>query len=395
MRTIPTTRTIRCARPWALNVALRPLAVVAALGASLLLALVTVATPLTQVAQAAGSFIGPFNTVSVITSTVPRNGDVNPYGTAVVPRTVGALKQGAILVSNFNTGANLQGTGTTIVQITPDGHRTLFASITVGALPGPCPGGVGLTTALVALKSGFVVVGSLPTKDGTAATARAGCLIVLNSSGHVVETFADKHINGPWDMTVLDQGSSAMLFVTNVLNGTVAAGGKVVDGGTILRIGLRIKSDAGSIPRMTSETVIGDDFAERTDPAALVIGPTGLGLGSDGTLYVADSLRNRVVAIHNAVTRTSASDGVTVSSGGALNDPLGLALAPNGDILTVNGNNGFIVETTPGGAQVAKKLIDSTGSPPGAGTLFGLAVVANGSGVYFVDDGSNTLNLLH
>lgn len=386
-------RTIRHTRPRARNVALRPLAVLAALGASLL-ALVTVASPMIQVAQAAGSFIGPFNTVSVIASTVPRNGDVNPYGTVVVPRTVGALRRGAVLVSNFNNSANLQGTGTTITQITPDGRRTLFASITASALPGPCPGGVGLTTALVALKSGFVVVGSLPTKDGTAATARAGCLIVLNSAGHVVETFADKHINGPWDMTALDQGSSALLFVTNALNGTVAAGGKVVDGGTVLRIGLRIKSGAGSIPQMTSETVIGDDFAERTDPAALVIGPTGLGLGG-GTLYVADSLRNRVAAIHNAVTRSSASDGVTVSSGGALNDPLGLTLAPNGDILTVNGNNGFIVETTPGGAQVAKKLIDSSGSPPGAGTLFGLAVVPDGSGVYFVDDGSNTLNLLH
>lgn len=387
---------MRCTRPQALNVALRPLATVAALGAALLLALATVATPLIPVARAAaGSFIGPFNTVSVIASTVPRNGDVNPYGTVVIPRTVGALTRGNVLVSNFNNSANLQGTGTTIVQITPDGRRTLFATIRANALPGPCPGGVGLTTALVALKSGFVIVGSLPTKDGTAATARAGCLIVLNSAGHIVETFADNHINGPWDMTAIDRGSSAMLFVTNVLNGTVAANGKAVDRGTVLRIGLRISSDAGSIPQMTSETVIGDDFAERTDPAALVIGPTGLSLASNGVLYVADSLRNRIAAIHNAVSRNSASHGVTVSSGGALNDPLGLTLAPNGDILTMNGNNGFIVETTPGGVQVARKLIDSTGSPPGAGALFGLAVTPGGHGVYFVDDASNTLNLLH
>jgi hypothetical protein len=100
---------MRCTRPQALNVALRPLATVAALGAALL-ALATAATPLIPVAQAAaGSFIGPFNTVSVIASTVPRNGDVNPYGTVVVPRTVGALTRGNVLVSNFNNSANLPG----------------------------------------------------------------------------------------------------------------------------------------------------------------------------------------------------------------------------------------------------------------------------------------------
>jgi len=43
---------------------------------------------------------------------------------------------------------------------------------------------------------------------------------------------------------------------------------------------------------------------------------------------------------------------------------------------------------------VAEKLIDNTGGPPpGAGALFGL--IADHEGVYFVDDASNTLNLLH
>jgi len=76
-----------------------------------------------------------------------------------------------------------------------------------------------------------------------------------------------------------------------------------------------------------------------------------------------------------------------------LNDPLGLAVASNGDILTVNGNNGYLVETTPAGLQVATTLLDSTGNPPGAGALFGLVPV--GREIYFVDDASNTLNLLH
>lgn len=342
------------------------------------------------------SYIGGFTSVTTIASTVPANGDVNPYGMAVVPRTVGKLTRGAILISNFNNGANLQGTGSTIVEITPGGAFRTFASIDASALPGACPGGVGLTTALVALKSGFVIVGSLPTSDGTAVTAQAGCLIVLNSRGQVVETLSGAPINGPWDMTAFDQGAQATLFVTNVLNGTVAAGGAVVNGGTVARIGLSIAGDGQRAPRITSETVIGSGFPERTDPAALVIGPTGVGLGRNGTLYVADSLDNRIAAIPNALRRHS-SDGIgaTVTTNGALNDPLGLILAPNGDILTVNGDDGFMVETTPPGAQVAAKLVDSTGAPPGSGALFGLAIIPGHRGVYFVDDASNTLNLLH
>jgi hypothetical protein len=84
-----------------------------------------------------------------------------------------------------------------------------------------------------------------------------------------------------------------------------------------------------------------------------------------------------------------------VSEGGALNDPLGLALAPDHHILTANGNDGNIVETNPStGKQVAVKLVDSSGGPPpGAGALFGL--IATSNGVYFVDDATNTFNLLH
>ena len=122
-------------------------------------------------------------TISVVASTVPANGDVNPYGMARVPQSKGALVEGNILVSNFNNSANLQGTGTTIVQISPRGAVSLFAQIDANTLPGPCPGGVGLTTALSVLRSGWVIVGSLPTTDGTSATAQAGCLLVLDSNG--------------------------------------------------------------------------------------------------------------------------------------------------------------------------------------------------------------------
>jgi hypothetical protein len=225
---------------------------------------------------------------------------------------------------------------------------------------------------------------------------QAGCLLVLDSMGRVVETLAGGAINGPWDMTAVDNSSGTTLFVTNVLNGTVAASPNVVGGGTVLRIGLSIAS--GRSPVVTSQQVIGNGFAERTDPAALVVGPTGLGLATDGTLYLADSVGNRVASISDALGRTTPATGKTVSAGGAISDPLGLAIAPNGDVLTTNGGDGNLVETTPEGSQVAVKMLDTTPAPPGPngnGTLFGLAVVPDGGGVYFVDDGNNTLGLLH
>ncbi len=330
--------------------------------------------------------------ISVVASTVPANGDVNPYGLLRVPRTTGSLVAGNLLVSNFNNSSNLQGTGTTIVQVAPNGTTTLFAQINASTLPGPCPGGVGLTTALVALKTGWVIVGSLPTSDGTSATAQAGCLIVLDSNGNVWETFYGSLINGPWDMTAWDGGSSVDLFVTNVLNGTVAAGGKVVHGGTVTRLQLAVTEAVA--PLLESISVIGSGFEERTDPVALVIGPTGVGINASGSmLYVADSLENRVAAIPDPLTRvTSAGVGATVSQGGSLNDPLGLTVGANGNILTVNGNNGLGIEITPNGQQVFRTLLDDNGTPPGNGALFGL-VDAKGSGLYYVDDDTNTLNL--
>ncbi|MFJ9841329.1 hypothetical protein ACIRYZ_12795 [Kitasatospora sp. NPDC101155] len=370
-------------------------------------ALVTAALSLalTGVASPAGAadpppFLDRLHTVSFVASTIPENHDVNPYGTFTIRESIGDLHWGNVLVSNFNNSAGLQGLGTTLVQITPDGTRTTFATIDPTNLPGKCPGGVGLTTALTVLPGGWVVVGSLPTTDGSPATTDAGCLLVLDKHGTVRETIASKEINGPWDMTAVStekrggESGRTELFVTNVLNGTVAGGGAEVDGGTVLRITLCTEGDQP--PQVVATKVIGSGFPERTDPTALVVGPTGVGLGHDGTLFVADTVLSRITAIPDALTRNDdAGIGRVITSGGSLNGPLGMAITPKGDILTVNGNDGNIVETTERGRQVATKQINNEGNPAGAGNLFGLALDLDHDAVYFVNNFENSLDVLH
>lgn len=332
------------------------------------------------------------DTVATLGSTVPTNGDVNPYGVARIPRTVGHLVEGQYLVSNFNNAANLQGTGTTIVEMAPNGSMQLFAQIDPSTVS--CPGGIGLTTALVALRSGFVVVGSLPTTDGTSATAQAGCLLILDWNGKVVETISGHNINGPWDMTAVDQDEVFALFVTNVLNGTVAAGGSVVNQGTVVRMFFTVPRNGA--PDLIDSSVIAWGFPERTDSAALVIGPTGVAFdGETGNLLVADSLDNRIAAIPNALTRKHATGtGMTISAGGALNDPLGVSLIGH-DLFVVNGDDGNLIEIdVKRGRQIDVDLIDASGGPPpGSGALFGLWALKGE--VFFVDDATNTFNLLH
>ena len=100
------------------------------------------------------SLLANLGSVTPVTaSTVPENGDVNPYGAAFVPAKFpsgGAIHPGDLLVSNFNNSDGLQGTGTTIVRMAPDGTTSTFFQGDAG---------LGLTTALGTLKKGFVVVG--------------------------------------------------------------------------------------------------------------------------------------------------------------------------------------------------------------------------------------------
>jgi hypothetical protein len=336
-----------------------------------------------------------------LTSTVADNGDQNPYAVVVAPVTAGTIQKDDVLIDNFNNLANLQGAGTTIIVYDPATKKTrLFAEIPRNTPR--CPGGIGLTTAMTMLKTGWVIVGSTPSVDGTTRTKGDGCLLVLDSSGKLVDVWSGPDINGPWgNMAISDNGTTATLFIS--MSGFDVPGPQIRDPATgypvtvakatVLRIDLSIP--AGQKPVIKSRTVIADGFGQRADRSAFLIGPTGLVLGTDNTLYVSDALGNRIVAIADATTRTtSAGTGREITSGGLLLRPLALIQAPNGHLLAVNGRNGQVVEVDPiAGKQLYAQWIDANQaqSPPGSGDLFGLAIKPDGKGFYYVEDEMNTI----
>jgi hypothetical protein len=336
-----------------------------------------------------------------LTSTVADNGDQNPYAIVVAPVSAGIVQKDDVLIDNFNNLSNLQGLGTTIIDYNPATKTTK----TFAEIPGhiaKCPGGVGLTTAMTMLTSGWVIVGSMPSQDGTTRTKGDGCLLVLDANGKLADVWTGPDINGPWgNVAVIDNGTTATLFVS--MAGFDVPGPQVrdpetgfpvtVSKATVLRLELSIPH--GQKPVITSRTVIASGFGQRADRDAFLIGPTGLALGPDKTLYVSDAMGNRIVAIPNAATRTtSAGTGQEVTRDGLLKRPLALIMAPNGHLLAVNGHNGQVVEIDPvAGKQLYAQWIDANQaqSPPGSGDLFGLAIKPDGNGFYYVEDEMNAL----
>jgi hypothetical protein len=340
-----------------------------------------------------GTFLQQLTAISKIGSTVPANGDVNPYGVAAVTTTSGKLVAGDTLVSNFNSKVNVQGTGSTIVELAPNGAQQLFAHISQLPAGNTCPGGIGLTTALDILPGGWVVVGSMPTSGGGALPtgSPAGCLIVLNNAGTVVETFTNPNIDGPWDMTDQLTATGANLYVSNALGGNTKTSKGVPVAGECTVVRLTLAFSGSAMPSLTSSTVIGNNFPWKANAASFVLAPTGLALAVNGTLLVDNSLTNSVSAIPQAPTRTTAvsAHAGQITKGGGLNAPLGMVTLPNDDVLVVNGNNGKATEITLAGKQVTVKTLIKGG----AGDLFGLILSPNRQGIVFVNDGANSLEL--
>lgn len=335
------------------------------------------------------------------TSTVTENGDLNPYAVVIAPVAAGKIQKDDVLVTNFNNVSNLQGTGGTIIDYNPVTKKTTLIANLPQRLQ-QCPGGVGLGTAMTMLKSGWIVVGSAPSTDGSTRTKGDGCLLVLDANGSLVATWSGPNINDPWgNMATIDNGTTATLFVS--MAGFDVPGPDVrdpatgypvtVNKATVLRIELSVPQ--GKPPAIVSQTVVADGFGQRADRDAFLIGPTGLVLGPDNTLYVSDALANQIVAIPEATTRNdSAGTGRTITKDGLLKRPLAMTVAPNGNLLVTNAKNGQVVEINPStGRQVYAQWIDTdqAQSPPGNGDLFGIAMKPDGSGFYYVEDDVNTL----
>jgi hypothetical protein len=314
-------------------------------------------------------------------STVPSNGDVNPYGVAFVPKTVptdGVLQQGDILVSNFNNNQNLQGTGSTIVRVSQTGTVSTFYQ-----------GQHGLSAAVGLLSNGVVIVGNLPTADGTAATAQPGALTFIDRYGNVIGSLTGNGIDGPWGLAIGDPGTgTAQVFVSNVLNGTIERYNVTYSPTTLINV----------YPPVT----IGSGFNHRSDPAALEVGPSGLYYDAPhDVLYVASSDDNAVYAITTAgaLTGTAGRGTAIYQDLTHLHGPIDIVLAPNGHLLVANsdGSNANatqpseLVEFTTSGTFVSEYSID-----PNNGGAFGLSLFVIGFGtirVAAVDDNANTLNL--
>jgi len=321
---------------------------------------------------------------AVNSSTIPANGDVNPYGVAFVPAGFpagGAIAAGDVLVSNFNNSANIQGTGTSIVQLRPSGPLAPPGSA-VTSFSSPL---AGLSTALGALRGGFVLVGNVPTTDGTFATIGQGALQVIDRNGNLLQTWTDsRFLDGPWDLTLDDHGNAAHVFVSNVLNGTVA------------------RLDVAVTPKglvLTRKTTIASGYQSVPNAAAVVLGPTGLAYeDASDTLYVASTGDNAIYAVPHAAHRSSAATlGDRVFAGPQLRGPLALRWAPNGDLLAANGDAvnadplhpSEIVEFTAWGQFVREYDVDAS-----QGGAFGIDTVLDRDARFnyaVVDDVTNNL----
>jgi len=331
---------------------------------------------------AAASIFSPFLPLQV--STVPGNGDTNPYGLAFAPfrfPSGGSVKPGQILVSNFND-TSTQGLGTTIISIDPDnGHAGLFFQ---GSSP------IGFTNALAIARAGLVFGGSLPTSGGT---PESGPLYVYNRFGGVImQLFSSDLVDGPWGMALNDQGAFAQLFVSNIFDLTGTSNFNGEHGGTITRLDVALSPTSISVLKATT---IASGYTSKPDTAGVVVGPAGLAYDAyRDILYVAAEGDDAIYALKGAghAAGSLGTGRLIYGDQTVLHGPLGLIIAPNGNLITANADpdafppnadTSEIIEITRTGGLVREFSID-----PNPGSAFAIAVANKGviNQFAYVDD---------
>ena len=322
------------------------------------------------------SVLKQLDDLATIGSTVPANGEQNPYGLDVAKTDAGKLEAGDLVVCDFNNAANVQGTGSTIIALHPHpGATTRFVAQDPSLLG---------CTALALAPSDFIWAAAFAANDNP----------IFSPGGSLVTTLAGGPWHGPFGQAFSPHSGpfgSAAFYESNASDGS------------IVRINL---------PSFTFDVIVRGLPVNGGVPGS-ILGPSGLQYEKKhDRLYIVDGTNNALYALCHVSTIPAGGITVTggttfsgpfkhrarvVFSGPPLNGPISSALLANGHLVLGNtldptGKN-LMVELTPHGRVLDVKNVD-TGA---AGALFGM--VATGRDVddtklYFNDDNDNTVKVL-
>ena len=323
------------------------------------------------------SILKHLTTQTIIGSTIdPVNGSQNPYGLTIAPSTNGSFTAGDLVVCNFNSKYNQQGSGKSIIALHPE--------------PGSTP--LHLTQNAVTL--GCNALALSPSDTIWAAAMTANDNPILDATGKKLININGKPFAQPWGQVWAQPPSGSPAFYeTNARTGTVVR----------INLGSKFTYD-----------VIAKNFPRNRGVPGTALAPSGLAYDPTiDTLYFADGKNNTIVAISNvssvpnggivaqnngmSFTGPSAANARIVFAGPPLNGPISTALLPNGNLAVGNtldpdGTN-LILEISPAG-QVLDQINVDTGP---AGALFGMVATGTGSSdtkLYFNDDNQNNVQVL-
>jgi sugar lactone lactonase YvrE len=334
----------------------------------------------------------PQMTTHQIGSTNGSNGDTNPYGLAVIPKTLGSLTAGDLLVTDFNSASSM-GQGTSLVEVNPaTGASKVFYQN--AAITGPVGIAINPSADIVWV-----------TYYGTATNGSASGYAVISNTGTLLANYTNttSSYNGNHDLFEGAWGAAfapGAFFWSNAGAATPNATGTT---GQVWRLNPNPTAttkngqpiNATYVPLATNLPTA--DMAVSTPTPSNVAGPQGMAYdAANGTLYVTDDYNNAIYALPNALTATGPVTPMMIAQNGALSAPQGIAINPvNNTLLVVNGaSNNELVELTTSGRTLATRTLD-TGT---AGALFGLATssMSHGRlGVYFDDSNTSTLDELN
>lgn len=297
----------------------------------------------------------PEPTQVLSTPTIPRlqlasrrTYDLAPPPNSTVVSTSGNYKVGGVTIVPFGYVYANASPGNTLVSLSgiPEkgaGPRSYLMAVTTLGLRQNFYATAStemIMTPPAMFRAGYVSVGVTPTTyDSVTDTtsSQAGELRVLNRVGTPVMILKDSTlINGPIGLTWVDNSSSASLFVSNGINGTIS------------RFDFQIFQRGPGQIRLTRATQIGGGFPTAGSGTSDLQGPTGLAYdGTTDTLYIASTLENAVYAIDRAsrVRNIGTKGRFVMPTEPRISEPTGVSISPSRTLLVAgtlsNGTSGI------------------------------------------------------